>query len=257
LRSRGKISSGTHHRSSRIMSTISFSDPITSTTLTAPILRRRERIRRYQSLSTAENTTDSHPRIESTTEVHRQRRNPTKNNHRNRSSIHLSIPPIQDRDSSLYSYQASPLPHYDWSKSCSDLTTRNIFPISATTASNTSFESQTNLNQFILDSPSSTAIDKNNTVEWCQSTLDLSSITHDCHFNLDDQYDHKHGVTTYERHESTRCPSPEFNPQYNSNRDSTDTLEKKIKWATRIGQLNLAKKLRIKTRKVSLIPYSP
>jgi hypothetical protein len=250
------------------MSTISFQDPITSTTLTAPTLRRRDRIQRYRPLLTADKTTDSHARIEATTEPHRQRRNPTKNSHRNsyRSSIHLSIPPIQDRDSSLYSYQASPLPYYDWSKSCSDLTTRNIFPIRASTASNTSFKSQTNLDQSILESPStsSTAIDNNNTVEWCQSTLDLSSITHDCHFNLDDQYNHEHGVNTYERHEFTRCPSPDFGPRYNNYQEldstypaPTDISAKKIKWSTRIGQLKLAKKLRINTQKVSLIPSTP
>jgi hypothetical protein len=252
------------------MSTISFQDPITTTTTTSspPTLRRRGRIQRYRPLSTADNTTDSQPRIEATTEPHRQRRNPTKNSHRNsyRSSIHLSIPPIQDRDSSLYSYQASPLPYYDWSKSCSDLTTRNIFPIRASTASNTSFKSHTNLDQSILRSPSTSpsAIDINNTVEWCQSTLDLSSITHDCHFNLDDQYIHKHGVNTYERHEVTRCPSPEFTPHYHNNHNHnpaylapTNTPDKKLKWSTRIGQLKLAKKLRINTQKVSVIPSSP
>lgn len=250
------------------MSSISFQDPITTATTTGspPTLRRRGRIQRRSLSSTADNTTDNQPRIEATTEPHRQRRNPTKNNHRNRSSIHLSVPPIQDRDSSLYSYQASPLPYYDWSKSCSDLTARNIFPIRASTASNTSFKSQTNLDQSILESPSSTAIDNNNTVEWCQSTLDLSSITTHCHYQLDDQYnhEHKHGANKYERHESTRCPSPEFAPRYNYNHDydptylvSAETSDKRIKWSTRIGQLNLAKKLRTNTRKVSLISSSP
>jgi hypothetical protein len=236
------------------MSTISFQDPTTTTTLTAPALRRRGRIQRRSLLSTADNTTDSHARIEATTEPHRQRRNPTQNSHRNpnRSSIHLSIPPIQDRDSSLYSYQASPLPYYDWSKSCSDLTTRNIFPIRAPTASNTSFKSQTNLDQSILESPSTSAVDNNNTVEWCQSTLDLSSITRDCHFNLDDHYNHKHGVNTYERHEFTRCPSPDFGPRYNNYHElnstypaPTDISAKKIKWSTRIAQSQFGKKLRI------------
>ena len=255
------------------MSTISFQDPITTTTttLTAPTLRRRSRVQRQSLLLTADNTTDNQRRIEATTEPHRQRRNPTKNSHRNsyRSSIHLSIPPIQDRDSSLYSYQASPLPYSDWSKSCSDLTTRNIFPIRASTASNTSFKSQTNLDQSILEStsPSTSAIDHNNTVNWCQSTLDLSSITNHCHYRLDDQYNHEHGVNTYERHEFTRCPSPEFAPRYNNYHEPnstystyptpTDISAKKTKWTTRIGQLDLAKKLRINTRKVSLISSSP
>jgi hypothetical protein len=247
------------------MSTISFQDPTTTTTLTAPTLRRRERIQRRSLLSTADNTTDSHARIEATTEPHRQRRNPTKNSHRNpnRSSIHLSIPPIQDRDSSLYSYQASPLPYYDWSKSCSDLTTRNIFPIRASTASNTSFKSHTNLDQSILESPSTSGIDNNNTVEWCQSTLDLSSITHDCHFNLDDQYNHEHGVNKYERHGFTRCPSPEFRPRYNNYQElnstypaPTDISAKKIKWSTRIAQSKFGQKLRIQN--VSVVsPSSP
>lgn len=44
----------------------------------------------------------------------------TKNNHRV-SSIHLSPPPISDRDSSLYSHRVYASPAHDWSKSCNDL----------------------------------------------------------------------------------------------------------------------------------------
>jgi hypothetical protein len=245
------------------MSTISFQDTTTTTT-TAPTLKRRGRIQRYRRLSTADKTTDNQLRVEATTGPHSQRRNPTKNSHRNRSSIHLSIPPIQDRDSSLYSYPTSPLPYYDWSKSCGDLTTRNLFPISASAASNTPFKSHTNLDQSILGSPSPFSIEINNTGEWCQSKLDLIPITDHCHFQFDDQHhhEHEHGVNIYERHESTRCPSPEFDPHQNNYHDPTypapgDTLNKKIKWSTRIRQLNLAKKLRVNTPKVSLISSSP
>lgn len=246
------------------MSTISFQDPIT-TIVTPPTVKRRGRIQR-PFYSTADKSTDKQP-LEATTETHRRGRNRVKDGHRNRSSIHLSVPPIQDRDSSLYSQPALPLPYYDWSKSCSDLTTRNQFPQSASTASrNTRFGSHTNLDQSILGSPytythTTTVIDinnNNNNIQWCHSTLDLSSITDDCHFKLDNQYnlEHEHKTPTQGRHEFTRCPFPESTPRsYDYNRftsalNTPDPSDKKTKWSTRIGQLGIAKKLRI-NKKVS------
>lgn len=253
---------------SKIMSTISFQDSITTTTLAPPTLRRRERIHRPH-LQSADKSSDKHLRIEATTDTHSQRRNRNadtnghRRRHRNRSSIHLSIPPIQDRDSSLYSQPAQPLPYYDWSKSCSDLTTRNIFPHSATSTNTPSrFRSQTNLNQSILGSPyfqSSAAVEIKDTIKWCQSTLDLSSITDDSKFTLDDHYNPDQ-INTHKRHEITRCPSPE--PQHPlDHKYCTSTYlapcatpDKQTKWSTRFGQLKLGKKLR--TYKVS-VPSSP
>ena len=245
------------------MSTISFQDPIT--TNTPPTLRRQGRLRRPRFHCT-DNYSNSDVRAEATTEPHSQRRNRKLNDNaghrhrnKNRSSIHLSIPPIQDRDSSLYSYQAPPLPYYDWSKSCSDLTTRNIFPNSAA-STNTSCGSQSNLNQSIFGSPyttPSTALEINNNIEWCQSTLDLSSISDNWAFKLDHHNTIDITSEVHERHQFTRCPSPEPTPRSYNYNDTTQPLPRSStpdrKWPTRLG---LAFKKKSRTPKVSTLPSS-
>jgi hypothetical protein len=150
-----------------------------------------------QTRSSTANSTKSdtgYPQIQeitvTTTDQHRQRRNRHHQHQhrrrRNQSSIHSTIPPIQDRESSLYSRRLNALPKHDWSRSCSDLSIAPILPLSASTRT-TSFGS--NLDQSISESPTSTpsasSSDINNTLKWCQSTLDLSSITDDWIIELD------------------------------------------------------------------------
>jgi hypothetical protein len=160
-----------------------------------------------QSRSSTANSTKSdtgYPQIQeitvTTTDKHRQRRNRHHQHQhhrrrRNQSSIHTTIPPIQDRESSLYSRRLNALPTHDWSRSCSDLSIAPILPLSASTRT-TSFGS--NLDQSISESPTSTpsasSSDINNTLKWCQSTLDLSSITNDWIIELDQHDSGKNSI---------------------------------------------------------------
>jgi hypothetical protein len=202
------------------MSTITFH----SATTTRPALVRRDRIQRstYSINSTNE---VGNPHIGATTteaeeKKHRRRRRNHKHKslrQQNRSSIHLSIPHVPERDSSLYSQPLAVLRLHDWSKSCSDLTKRTIteFPFAANKRS--SLCTGVNLNQ-----PSSilgASIDTSTTLEWCYSTLQLSNITHTPEFELEKYIQEGYSGSESESSEkhslayginisqSTRCPS--------------------------------------------------
>lgn len=215
------------------MSTTSFkialSSPSPSPTPLNPHFQRvRTRTRRSASATADKSRSDSGElhivNTATTTEQHRRRRNRQHRRGRNQSSIHLSIPPIQDRQSSLYSRPLNALPTYDWSKSCSDLhSIVPLLPNSAGSTTNTSFGSNLDQSNSGSHSPSHSPSSSEdiNTIKWCQSTLDLSTITDDWIFELDDYDSGKNSIYTSTEEDRSFLSSTTTFKSLNNNRSVT------------------------------------
>lgn len=167
-----------------------------------PHLQRRSRINRQRSPRSVDPTTQqlSAPvAILQNTATGPYSTTRTTRRTRHRSSLHLSssVPTIQDRNSSLYSPVST---IHDWSKSCSDLSSSIITESATVTPTGTTGTISTTsclaLNQRLslystsslysaagglgLHSTEVININNNDHIRWCQSTLELSTITDDC-----------------------------------------------------------------------------
>jgi hypothetical protein len=180
------------------MSSITFEPLVQSPP--RPTLKRRSRInRRSASISITSATQISAPAaiLQNTATVSERHLTRRERHRYKRSSLHIAVPPIQDRESSLYSPVSVVHTQTQWSKSCINLRgsgsefleeegSGSTTPSTTGTATGTN-STTTSLNQrlslstipILSGGGSDYSALNNDNVRWCKSTLELSTITDD------------------------------------------------------------------------------